>query len=46
MNDRREQDAAIADLHRRMDDHEKLIKEPMREIVQRASSSTKNTRPR
>ena len=27
MNDRREQDAAIADLHRRMDDHEKLIKE-------------------
>ncbi len=27
MNDRREQDAAIADLHRRLDDQEKLIKE-------------------
>lgn len=27
MNDRREHDAVIADLHRRLDDQEKLIKE-------------------
>ena len=35
MNDRREQDAAIADLHRRLDDHEKLMyaqDELMREV--------------
>ena len=35
MNDRREQDAAIADLHRRLDEHEKLMRaqdDLMREV--------------